>query len=427
MCVSSVAFSGLVMVLFYHESLGSVKLHNCMSFSFNEWIGPLEALQSWVMTHKQSILRTLRPSEGYVSISFPTSIHEVTERGWKGPTATRALGSELGHWSGAERGKFEKAMDAGQKSLPSVVGKEMGLLFEAYVFLYLVKTYSLRVVGGRSLEFVETQRVKIEADILRKLRNSSLAKTVIDFIGIHAGGGSVGMGEMIYRKTLRLVKDCPVDSIEFLGGDGGEYASRLGSDTADLRIGCGKAMGANVRGNIGYSLKAVTETQVEVRSFSVGRAAKLLGAGKNTLRGIKDILQNPLNDEREKKELILDFMHKAADETYTNQPRKLAKLLTLLVTGGADTLPAYRMLVRNAGEPGWSGAIGRDFVAGDEARLGAKAGSEVTVKKTATYISLTYMAPGGNHYGTSVKFEPQLNGTVSVYVSNLVSAGGRGY
>lgn len=393
-----------------------------MSLSFNEWVGPQEELQSWVVNYKQAVLRTLRPGQGFVTLSFGVSgLREVTERGWKGPTSTRALGSELGHWSSKERGGFERAMDGGRKSLPSVVGKEMGLLFEVEVFLYLVETYKLNVVGGRDLTFVSGQKQKVVDAILRKLRNNGLAKLVVDFIGIHARGGSMGMGEMIYRKTLNLIKDCKVDSIEFLGGDAGQYSSRLGSDTADLRIGCSQAMGT--RNNVGYSLKAVTETQVEVRSFSLSRAAKLLGAGKQTIRALKEIMSNPLYDEREKKDLVLGHLHRVGSKTYAGQPRKFARLLTLLVTGGADTLPAYRMLVRNSGGPGWSGAIGKDFVAGDEARLGAKSGSEIEVKQTATYVSLTYMVPGGNHYGTSVKFEPQMDGSISVYVSNLASGG----
>jgi hypothetical protein len=159
---------------------------------------------------------------------------------------------------------------------------------------------------------------------------------------------------------------------------------------------------------------------------------QILGAGPREIRKVRATYSNPLFDDSEKRAAVLEGMKKAAEANYKNRPKKFAALLELLVTGGADTIPAYRMLLKADSEPGWSGAIGKDFVTGEGPgrKLGAKmSGSPVIdVKSNATYVQLTYMVGGGNHYGTAVKFEPSADGAaVSVTVSNLLSKGGRGY
>jgi hypothetical protein len=415
-------------------------------FQFKEFVGVDAELMPFVTRLKQGV--RFSTGEGYVSITFPkiademaaptpmrlaaSVVHpgdlvEITQKGWKGPAATGAIAGQIGHWKPAEKASFEKAMDAGKKSLPSVVGKEMGLLFEIEVFLYLLNTHKLSPVGTMNLASATAEKTRLEGEIATKLKDPNLGKLVCEFIRIHAGGGSGGMGELIFQKSSALIRACIIDSIEFLGGAGwGAGAGKLKSDTADLRLICSSAAGAD-RSSLGFSLKAVTETQIEVRSFGLGKSYALLG-GKN-IKALKDILTNPLYEDSERPELVLSMFEKAARRNAG--PRRFAKLLELLVTGGAETLPAYRMLVRNIGEPGWSGAIGKDFGTSEApgvGKLAAQSGAKIDVKKTKTYVSLTYMVPGGNHYGTSIKFEPSVDlSKVSVYVSNLVSRGGRGW
>lgn len=422
-------------------------------YGFSEWFAGSEELEVFVTNIRNGVLRSIRPGNGYISVSFPKPggqvglapqlrlaagvVHtgplmaEITEKGWKGKTATAALGPALAHWTTGQRGSFEKGMDAGKHSLPSLVGKEMGFLFEIEVFIHLLRSYGLKPLGAKDLAYAMGEKTRLEQEIARKLRNQQLAALACEFIEVHAGSGENGMAGLIYKKSLELIRDCKVDTVEFTGGDVTAYRARLKSDTADLRVGCGTAM-AGGRSDVGFSLKAVTETQIEVRSFSIGRALMLLGGSSTAAKKLQSVLQNPLFDEKDKQQEILRVYEKTAARNYQNKPQKLARLLELLVTGGADTLPAYRMLVRNIGEPGWSGAVEKDFVTGEGpgSKLGAKLGSSpaITVKATKTYISLTYMVEGGNHYGTSIKFEPMADGSkVSVYVSNLVSKGGRGY
>ena len=135
--------------------------------------------------------------------------------------------------------------------------------------------------------------------------------------------------------------------------------------------------------------------------------------------------------------MVLKAMAESAERMYVGSPGKFAKLLKVLVTGGENTVPAYRYLLRADSEPGWSGAIQKDFAAGAGTQLGAKLGGSPVIKtnlgdiasgKQRTYVKITYMVGGGNPYGTSVMFEPAVDfSKVSVVVSNLLSKGGRGY
>jgi len=430
---------------------------------FKEWLGASEGgmteVAAWVQQLMGRISSSIRPSEGYVSVSISSMasvapvtpsmavspvranvetpmalassvVHsgailgEVTEKGWKGKAAIVAANGMGMGWNAKDTTTFAKGMNAGTRSIPQLVGKEMGLLFEVEVFAFLVTTFRLKVVGQKDLAWAMTEQARLGGVISSKV-GSNLGRLVVEFIKQHATG-KTGMGNLIHSKAMALVRQCVVDSIEFTGGTDGQSA-RLKSDTADLRIGCEKYL-PGMRGDVGFSLKAVTETQVQVRHLSSVRALSALGASRKVLKNMRDMLTNPLYEAADKRAYLLDNMKSAAEGSYTNKPRKFAALLELMVTGGADTIPAYRSLLQADSSPGWSSAIGKDFVTGEGPgrKLGAKVGSlpVIEVKSNSTYVKIVYMVGGGNHYGTSVHFEPDATSErVSVVVSNLVNRG----
>lgn len=435
-----------------------------LKVNFSEWLqqseGGMSEVASWFQELISRSMSSIRASEGFISISisslasvapirpstavspvgaasepsmalassvahFGAILDEVTEKGWKGKAAIGAAAGMGLDWNKKDTTAFEKGMNAGRRSIPQLVGKEMGLLFEVEVFAFLVTTFKLKVVGERDLSWALNEQTRLGSIISAKIGNN-LGRLVIEFIKQHATG-KTGMGNLIHGKAMALVRQCIVDSIEFTGGENGAASVGLKSDTADLRIGCEKYL-PGMRGDVGFSLKAVTETQIEVRHLSSVKALTVLGAGRKALNNIREMMTNPLYEPTEKRSALLDGMKAAAESSYTNKPQKFAKLLELLVTGGADTIPAYRSLLQADSSPGWSSAIGKDFVTGEGPgrKLGAKLGSSpvIEVKANGTYVKIVYMVGGGNHYGTSVQFEPDAEGTqVSVVVSNLINRG----
>ena len=267
--------------------------------------------------------------------------------------------------------------------------------------------------------YVTTERAKLINEIETKTK---LANMVVQFIGVHAGE----MAELIYKKTLSLVKECKVNAVEFTGGT---YSSVnrdvLKSDTADLRVGCSKYLEGN-RANIGYSLKATTEPEMEIRTFGPLKTISILGAGPKAKKHISDIFAVPetIMNFTVKREELIKILTYLAEKNYTNKPQKFARLLELLVTGGGDTLPAYKNIARNSGEPGWSGAMQKNFTTNEEPprMLNARTGGTVEVSANKTYIVIKYMAPGGNHYGTTIKFRVDPYGkSVAISVTGLAA------
>ena len=411
--------------------------------SFSEWLGndEMSAVAVWFQQLQSRIVSSIRAGEGFISVSISSlagvgsnigigaatehfwGFSEVTEKGWKGKAAVAAAG-ELGlGWSAKDSGAFARGMNAGQRSIPAMVGKEMGLLFEVEVFIYLVNTFKLKPVGPRNLAWANGESNRLIGVIAAKI-GANLGRLVVEFIKAHAGGAK-GMAPLIHSKAMALVRQCIVNSIEFTGGADGVAGAttRLKEDTADLRIGCSQYLDG-MRSSLGFSLKAGTETEVEVRGLGPGRALSILGASDAVIANMKAI-ESP----EERRVALISYMGSAALANFKDNPTKLAKLLDLLVTGGSDTIPAYRSLLKPGTGPGFNPAIGKDFntAEGPGRKLSAKLGSSpvIDVTSNATYVKINYKVQGGNHYGTSVIFEPEADASkVLVRVTNLGSRNG---
>ncbi len=428
---------------------------------FKNWLEntEMEDLEPIVANIKNYVLRSMQVEKGIVSFRFPdfnthariqqpmvlaastlysgnNLIEGWEKEGGKGVVATQAIAGSIGHWRPDQRSQFEKAM-SGKNSLPARVGKEMGLLFEIEAFIYLLNKYKLQPISDKNLQYALTEQQRLQQLILGKLRNEKLASLVVEFIQIHAGGPPHGMAELMYQKTIQLIgKTCNVNAIEFMGGEGhgGEAYDRIRKDTADIRIGCDTFMPGQ-RSDIGFSMKAGTESEMHIKSLSTMRAVKLLG-GKNwktIAKRLKAQLDNPLFEDQEKKTAVIQTLGGLAQNLVGNRPKMFVKLLEMLLTGGRDTLPAARQLVRNLGGAGWSGALGMDFVTSDKEgrKLGPRlaANPEIIIGANNTYMFINYRLPkGGTNYGTTLKFEPSTDLTIiDVGVNNLTALGGRGY
>lgn len=416
--------------------------------NFKEWMNntPDVELKNWLNQFQSAIIRSIKPAEGYISLQIaslikPTlpqavnlmpsnanlehSVNEISKPGWKGDAVINSLDNKV-NWTNTDKRVFKAGMSAGQNSLPNKVGREMGLLFETKIFLYLVKNFKLKPIGEKNVAYVLTEQSRLIDEINQKAQ--ALAPLAIEFIGIHANE----MAEMIYKKTLELITECKVDSIEFTGGSASDYSQnykKLKGDTADLRVGCSKYL-EGTRKDIGYSLKASTETQLEVRSFPPHKAINILMGSKRQQKHIYDTFNTPIMNLEEKKSELMKMLSHLATKNFSDRPKRFARLLELLTTGGADTLPAYRNLARGNGEPGWSGALQKDINTTENPsnKLNPKMGATVEVIVNSTYVALKYMVPGGNHYGTTIKFQPDSYGkSVAVDITGLTSKGGRGY
>jgi len=141
--------------------------------NFNDWISNDNGLEEFFINIKNQVMRSVQTSQdGFVSFTFPAFQQQVNRpipsqiqpmalaagmeysgkslleiwdaEGRKGEVATKAIAGSIGHWSDTQRKEFEKAMSAKKnRSLPARVGKEIGLLFEIEVFIYLLQKYKL--------------------------------------------------------------------------------------------------------------------------------------------------------------------------------------------------------------------------------------------------------------------------------------------
>ena len=423
-----------------------------------------EQLEDFFAQIKTHVSRSFRAERGVLTFSFPdyTGVAEPApmrlaastfypqppltegwekEPGGKGGVALKAIVGSIGHWTDPEKAKFQKAMNAPRNfSLPAQVGREMGLLFEIEAFIYLVQTYHLTAVGGFDLQAALAEQTRLEGQLQAKL-SKSLVPLVMEFIRIHAAGPPHGMGEMMYRKTLQLIKDCQVNAIEFMGGGAARY-NRVKQDTADIRIGCDTYM-QDQRSSIGYTMKASTEPEVSIRHFTMKKILQVLAGQRyftKALAMVKSTLTNPLMDDTEKRADIIRTMTKLAKKRVADNPSRFVMHLELYITGGADTLPAVRNLARNLGGAGWSGAFSKDFDVGEGPgrKLSAKLryDPKVSVDSNPTYMFIKYQLPNqqlakgakGTNFGTTVKFEPGRDlRSVEVWVNNMSALGGRGY
>lgn len=415
---------------------------------FSEWLAEQDNLQQTLTTFfqkvKAQILSSMQAKNGYVIFRFPQdyeslfetrrptvqlpqpqqqpysqqlalAAHTLTPGTWiteddkkedphgKGGLAFRHVADKL-DWEPKQILTFKKTM---QKSIQRI-GKDMGLLFELYVYIHLIDVAGLNPIEGKDSFWAYSVRDQYMEKLQAKVSKAS-SPLILQFLELH----SKDMAEKMKAKASLLLK-CSVDSVKFSGGEDGNFGAR--KNPADIIIGCGQKM-------VGFNLKFTSETKIHVASLAFHSAYALLG-GKRPA----SFQQSVEEAGEESHQFVLGQLWELSQQ-YENQPNKFTKMLNYLLSGSGEmpVVPAMRNYTRNRGNAEWSGGIELDFIVKDNV-LFPKPGATILVQseQPKTYVQLTYKVKDGTPHGTSVFLEPN-QGKVNVKVNNLTSAGGRGY
>jgi len=416
---------------------------------FSEWLSEQNDLQqkltSFFQKVKLQILSSMKAKDGYVLFQFPQdyeslfeqptaqpqqpyaqqpynqpfalAAHTLTPGTWinegdkqedpygKGGLAFKSVADKL-DWEPGQILTFKKTM---QKSIQRI-GKEMGLLFELYIYIHLIDMAGLNPIEEDKDSFwAYSVRDQYMEKLQAKVSKAS-SPLILQFLELH----SKDMAQKMKAKAASLLK-CPVDSVQFNGGEGSTFTAR--KTPADIIIGCGQQM-------VGFNLKFTSETKIHLASLAFHSAYNLLG-GRNPGNFQKGV---EMAEEGEENQFVLSQLWELAQQ-YENQPTKFTKMLNYLISGVGEmpVVPAMRNYTRNRGNAEWSGGIELDFIVKNNV-LYPKPGATVQVQKKQprTYVQLTYKVADGTPHGTSIYLEPN-QGKVSVKANNFTSMGGRGY
>lgn len=410
---------------------------------FREWLAEQDNLQQQVTTFFQKVkahlLSSMQTEDGYVKFQFPIDYEvlfnaqqpaatipmrqaPITQQPMalaahtmhsgklvegdnqedpygKGGIAAKHVAAPLG-WDDKQTLNFKKTM---QKNIQRI-GKEMGLLFEVYIYIDLLDVGLNPVEKTQDDFWAYSLRDQHTAKLQEKVSKSS-SPLILQFVEFHAKD----MAQKMKQKASQLLK-CSVDSVQFIGGAAGGGSRR---NPSDIIIGCGEKMA-------GFNLKFTSETKIHMASLAFHSAYELLG-GQHAAA-----FQQGTQTAEDKEQFVLAHLWELAQQ-YENQPDQFTNMLNYLISGNEKmpVLMAARNYVRNRGDVGWSGGIELDFkVKGNV--LYPKPGAMVRVQKHKTNVQLTYSVEGGSRNGTSIYFEPK-QGKVVTKVTTLTSMGGRGY
>jgi hypothetical protein len=374
--------------------------------NFKSWFVELSDpyLTQFVQDIKNRILKSIQIGDGFISVRFPvdTAMRLVAHTVYegigqedpygKGGLAYKAVAGDLPNWDQKNVDQFKSGM---QKNI-QVIAKEMGLLFELDIFVYLTDYKQLTSVGNKDSFWAYSQKDSIVKSIESKV-GKLLARQIIVFLEIHAKDTA----EKIYAVSKQKLP-CEPEEVEFRGGQTAMHA-----DPSDLKIGCkGKLLG--------YSLKFTSETKIHVASISHEQVYSLLG-GENP-EGFNKEVERLSPGFKSLKAFVIEEL---GSLTKNFDPDKFTNLLNYLISGQSKTIPAISHYIRRKGNVGFSASLLKDFsVSKDGFKLIPKQGSEVTSMNTNSYMKLTYRTENGTVHGTSIFFEPTVE-RVNVKMTNL--------
>lgn len=415
---------------------------------FSEWLAEQDKLQQQVTTFFQKVnahlLSSMQTKDGYVKFQFPIdydvlfdaqqpttipmrqpmttqsmatqptmalaahTIHsgklvegDNQENPYgKGGLAAKHVAGPLG-WDAKQTLNFSKSM----KQNIQRIGKEMGLLFEIYVYIHLLEV-GLKPIEEKQDDFWAYALSDQYTEKLQEKVSKSSSPLILQFVEFH----SKDMAQKMKQKTSQLLQ-CSVDSVQFSGG-AADFGGRR--NPSDIIIGCGEKMA-------GFNLKFTSETKIHMASLAFHSAYELLGG-----QHAADFQQGTQTAENQE-QFVIDQLWELAQQ-YENQPGQFTDTLNYLVSGrmgGSGKMPvlmAARNYVRNRGDVGWSSGIELDFKVKNNV-LYPKPGAMVRVQKHKTNVQLTYSVEGGSRNGTSIHFEPK-KGRVVTKVTTLTSSMG---
>jgi len=396
-----------------------------MMVEFKMWLENKDIV-SFLDGIKRSVLSSIQEEDGKVSFSFPSfesqplalAAHtkekgDIVSEGYgqqakygKGTLAFKAVQSQsFPDLTQQQADVFQKRM---QKS-PKLVGKEMGLIFELEVYLYLVEISKLQPRGERGPGWARTENT-VHYDSIKKKMGKTHADQIVMLIRHH----SKELATSMLKKTQQILKDCNVDYIVFSGG---EFYKRHTTyrQTADMVLGCSD-------GSIGHSIKFTSETMPTIAHLW-NKQAYILFGGKKIATFSKE-LEEYEEGSKEESEFVLDKLE-GIIRKLVNKPVKLNYVINKLLLGVeetgeiADTIPAFRNYIRGRGEAGFSPAIRQNFRVSyrDGNKILIKPNSEIGVKRTKNYVNIYITAPDSK-MPTIIKVESKI-GRVYVKMSGL--------
>ncbi|MBT6228240.1 MAG: hypothetical protein HOI47_16465 [Candidatus Scalindua sp.] len=397
-----------------------------MMVEFKIWLENNDVV-SFLDGIKRSVLNSIKMEDGKVSFNFPSSesqpIALAANHKPKGNILYEGYGQQGKYGKGtlafkAVQGQVFPDLDAQQADMfqkrmqqsPKVVGKEMGLLFELEVYLYLVEISNLQPRGERGPGWVRTQNA-VQYETIKKKTSKTLADQLVMLIRHHAKELATSM----LKRTQQMLKDCEVNYIVFSGG---EFFKTYGThrQTADMILGCSKK-------SVGHSLKFTSETMPTIAHLW-NKQSYIMFGGKKIVT-FSDKLKEYEEGSKEESKFVLDSLE-GLIKKLVDKPVKLNYVINKLLLGAeetgeiSNTVPAFRNYIRGKGEAGFAPAIRKNFRISyqDGNKILIKPNSEIGVRRTKSYINIYITAPDSNT-PTIIKVEAK-QGTIAVKMSGLI-------
>lgn len=397
-----------------------------MVAEFKIWLENKDVI-SFLEGIKRSVLNSIKVENGKASFNFPflesQSLALVAHNKQKRNVLSEGYGQQAKFGKGtlafkAVQGQVfpdlnPEQADAFQKRMqqsPKVVGKEMGLIFELEVYLYLVEISNLQPRGERGLGWVRTQNA-VQYETVKKKTSKILADQIVMLIRYHAKELATSM----LKRTQQMLKDCEVNYIAFSGG---EFFKTYGThrQTADMILGCSKK-------SVGHSLKFTSETMPTIAHLWYKQSYILFGGKK--IVTFSDKLKEYEEGSKEESEFVLDELERLI-KNLVHKPVKLNYIINKLLLGIketgeiSNTIPAFRNYIRGRGEAGFAPTIRKNFRISyqDGNKILIKPNSEIGVRRTKNYINLYITAPDSNT-PTIIKVESKA-GKITIKMSGLI-------
>lgn len=377
---------------------------------------------------KHSVLNSIKIKDGLASFNFPSfesqSLSLVAHNKQKGNILSEGYGQQAPYGKGtlafkAVQGQvfpdlnpqqaiaFQKRM---QQS-PKIIGKEMGLIFELEVYLYLVEVYNIQPRGERGPGWVKTQNI-IQYETMKKKTSKTFSDQIMMLIKYHAKELAVSM----LKLTQQMLKDCEINFIIFSGGEFFKQHT-IHRQTADIIMGCSEK-------SVGHSLKFTSETMPEIAHLWYKQSYVIFG-GKKIVTFAKE-LEEYEEGSKEQSEFVLDKLEELIRKL-VKEPVKFNYTINKLLSGVeeetgdvSNTIPAFKNYIRGKGGAGFAPSIRKNFRISyqDGNKILVKPNSEIGVRRTKSYINI-YITASDSNTPTIIKVESK-SGTIIVKMNGLI-------
>lgn len=308
------------------------------------------------------------------------------------------------------------------------VAKEMGLIFELELYVYmLTKKKLISSDPTVNLSWAKNE-INRHYGTIKGKTGDNFVQMLMSFISHHASD----LAEHIYQKAVNLLS-APPDTVIFTGGNPLGIDKKGHRITSDLILKC-KNRGRN---ELGFTTKFTSESEVRIGDFWVPQIYAMLG-GKQVSQLKDELEQIKTSDadqfKQEYRHIVLEKLETLLKDI-ASKPAKLNFLINKLLFGTetshngitskdtiSDVLPAFRNYVYNKGNVNFSDALKKDFNVSEEQgnKLFVKKESEISVRKTEVAVLVKIQNIAEKSRGTYLKFQVEpLKQEVMVKMNNL--------